>query len=176
MAFPYTWGTRAEEVTASYPCDDLCPRAEASYFRSVTVEAPAQVAFRWLCQLRVAPYSYDWIDHWGRRSPRHLTPGLERLGVGQRVMRIFELQAFELGRSLTIVNRVRGGARGLFGEVWVSYLVVPETEGSCRLLAKVLVGYPEGPVGWLARRLLPAGDWIMMRRQLLNLKALAERD
>ncbi|MCX5731216.1 MAG: hypothetical protein NTY18_07665 [Deltaproteobacteria bacterium] len=34
----------------------------------VTVAAPATVLFRWLCQLRVAPYSYDRLDD---GSPRH---------------------------------------------------------------------------------------------------------
>jgi hypothetical protein len=45
---------------------------------------------------------------------------------GQSVMTFFELVDFEPGRSLTIVNRVRRGARPPFGEVWVSYLVRPE--------------------------------------------------
>jgi hypothetical protein len=36
------------------------------------------------------------------------------------------------------------------------------------------VKYPRGPIGWIERLALPWGDLIMMRRQLLNFKGLAE--
>jgi hypothetical protein len=42
------------------------------------------------------------------------------------------------------------------------------------LLAKLRVGYPRGLAGWLMRIVLPPGDLVMMRRQLLTLKRLAE--
>jgi hypothetical protein len=58
----------------------------------------------------------------------------------------------------------------------VSYVVEPAGAGESRLLAKLLVRYPMGTLGWLMRAVLPPGDLIMMRRQLLNLKALAEGD
>lgn len=36
------------------------------------------------------------------------------------------------------------------------------------------VRYPRSPIGGAMRVLLPPGDLVMMRRQLLNLKRLAE--
>ena len=122
----------------------------------------------------MAPYSYDWIDNLGRQSPQQLTPGLEELQTGQTVMTMFELRDFAPGRCITVVSKQRQGARWLFGEVWVSYLIIPQNDRDCRLLAKLLVQFPRGPLGVLMRLVLPLGDLIMMRRQFLNLKRLAE--
>ncbi len=152
-----------------FPCDALLPGADAALFRAVDVDAQPAVTFRWLCQLRAAPYSYDCIDNWGRTSPRTLTPGLEALAVGQAVMTIFDLAAFETDRHLTLVLR-RG--RALFGDVVCTYLVVPRAPGCSRIVVKMLVRY----AGFrrVAGRLFPLGDLVMMRKQLLTLKRLAE--
>jgi hypothetical protein len=179
------WGSSEEERDANYPCDALIERPDRVLFRAVDVVAPADLVFRWLCQLRRAPYSYDWIDNLGRRSPRQLTPGLDRLEVGQSIATIFRLAAFEEGRSITF-----GADTGLLGRVAMTYRAVPvgpgadagagagadATTGSCRLVVKLAFAWPPGLLGPVIRTLLPAGDLVMMRRQLLNLKALAERD
>jgi hypothetical protein len=87
----------------SFPCDRYLSPFDGAYFRAVAVHAPAPVVFRWLCQLRVAPYSYDWIDNFGRQSPRQLIAGLENLKVGQSVMTIFQLVDFEPNRHVTLL-------------------------------------------------------------------------
>lgn len=167
------WGSTARERAAPYPCDGLIDAADAAYFRAVDVDAPAAVVFRWLCQLRAAPYSYDWIDNFGRESPRDLIPGLEELARGQRVMRMFELVDFEPDRHLTIVL-ADATSRGVFGDLACTYAVTAGLRARSRIVVKLVIGYPRGPIGWVMRPLLPIGDLIMMRRQLLNLKRLAE--
>lgn len=167
-----TWGTTAQERERPYPCDRHLPDADLACWRGMDVHAPTPVVFRWLCQLRVAPYSYDWIDNFGRRSPRALIPGLEHLEVGQRFMTAFELVEFEESRHVTL-GLAR--PRRVFGDVALTYEAVPVGDDRSRLLAKLLW---RGR-GW-RRRLLPQpaalADLVMMRKQFLNLRRLAEAD
>lgn len=125
--------------------------------------------------MRAAPYSYDWIDNGGRRSPRTLTPGLEELAIGQTFMTIFELASFAQNEHITLRTRAGGPLARAFGDIVCTYRVVPLAGDRCRLLVKLHVRYPRGLYGAVLRALLPWGDLVMMRRQLLNLKALAER-
>jgi hypothetical protein len=166
-----TWGTTKAERQLVFPCDGLVPQADSYLYRGVTINAAPEIIFRWLCQLRVAPYSYDWIDNAGRRSPPELIPGLDRLEIGQDVMTIFTLVDFRPNEHLTI--RMKPSPSSFFGDIAVSYLIVPKA-GSCRLLVKLVCKAPRTLRGRLMRHLLPWGDLIMMRKQLLNLKQLAE--
>ena len=168
---PLSWGADAAERGASLPCDALLPDADLVLHRAVDVAAPAERTFRWLCQLRVAPYSYDWVDNLGRRSPRTLTPGLDRLAVGQPVMTIFTLESFVAGEHLTLrLTHPRG--RRLFGTIVGTYAVRSRGPDASRLLVRLRVAGLD-PV---RRRALPWGDLLMMRKQLRTLASLAERD
>jgi hypothetical protein len=171
VRFVNEWGSTAEERADAWPCDPFLPDANLALYRSVDVAAPAAVAFRWLCQLKVAPYSYDWLDNRGRRSPRTLTPGLDDLAVGQRVMRIFDLIDFTPGEQITL--RARGE---LFGRLVVTYRVYATSAATSRLAVKLLVCHRRDPLGLLWKLALPAGDLVMMRRQLLTLAHLAEAE
>jgi len=174
VSIAYTWGTEDAERRLPFPCDRYVAQAEAAYFRGITVRAKPATLFRWLCQMRVAPYSYDWIDNGGRRSPRTLTPGLDELAVGQSMMRIFTLVDFVKDRHLTLRIKHGTSAGSLFGDLALTYLIVPEGPERCRLLVKIVAGYPRRLTGALMRWGLPWGDLVMMRRQLLNFKTLAE--
>src|SRR5881296_2630938 len=163
-----SWGVSPEEKLRAFPCDRFVKDFDASIYRGVSIQTPPSVVFRWLCQMRVAPYSYDWIDNRGRKSPRVLTQGVERLEHGQ-IMLGFELVEFEQDQHLTL----QGGSPFL-GYGVGSYMIVPISKDTCRLLVKMVIKYPKGPRGLVARLIMPWGDMIMMRRQLLNFKELSE--
>ena len=162
------WGSTPEERARPFPCDRYLPDADDVLDRAVDVSALPEMLFRWLCQLRAAPYSYDWIDNRGRRSPHVLTTGLEQLEAGQRFMTIFRLVEFEPGRSITVLHDGRW-----FGRVAGSYEVAEEGRAASSIVAPARV-LPAGPGSSPPPPMLPAGDLVMMRRQLLNLKGLAE--
>jgi len=155
------WGSTPQERALDLPCDELVPGARLVLHRAVDVDAPPEVVFRWLCQMRVAPYSYDLIDNLGRRSPRELTPGLDRLEVGQRFL-IFRLASFEPGAHVTLEHH-----GPVFGDLGITYAVMPGT----RLVMRVVCNPPRVP---LVGHVLALGDFVMARRQLLNFKRLAE--
>ncbi|MDT0275251.1 hypothetical protein [Blastococcus goldschmidtiae] len=133
----------------------------------MTVHATAADLWPWVAQIRLAPYSYDWIDNLGHRSPQELrdlaepAPGQHFTTAGGR----------PAGRILSVDPGVQ-----LTGEIMgavMSYVLVPvgdATDGPTRLLVKIAGGHGR----WIAP-LLSVGDLVMARRQLLNLKRLAER-
>ena len=124
---------------------------------------PARVWAR-VRQVRIAPYSYDLVDNLGRRSPRELRdvpeprpgdPFTRALGRDQ-------------GRVVAVVPGEELTARIMGAHM--SYAVLPQGS-STRLVLKVVMGAHR----WLAPA-VSVGDLVMARKQLLNLKRLAEAD
>jgi hypothetical protein len=158
------WGVSDSEVLRSYPCDDLVASPTLQAWRGVSVEAPAEAVWPWVVQIRLAPYSYDWIDNLGRRSPQKLA-GLPEPRAGDRFTtaggrELGQIVSVEVGKQLTAT---------IMG-VFMSYVLVPGDHGTTRLLLKV--------AGRTSRWIAPAlsvGDLVMARRQLLNLRQLSER-
>jgi len=203
IGIAHTWGSTAAERAAPFPCDARFPDTDEALFRALDVAAPAPLVFRWLCQLRAAPYidfqiknwnplaslpchvanrspdhflndhSYDWLDNGGRRSPRRLTPGSDKLAPGQRFMFIFRLVAFARDEHLTLM--LGGPGAVLFGEAAITYRVIAVDDARSRIVVKLLLRYPFWGRWRVLRTLFAWGDLIMMRKQLRTLGGLAER-
>jgi hypothetical protein len=168
---PEHWGTTDAERSRHTPADAVVPVPRARWTRAVPSSASPEALWRWVCQLTVAPYSYDLIDNAGRASPRSLTPGADDLRVGQRLLVLFVIDGFVPGEQLTLRRRRRG--TGPVAEFAITYAVAPAPAGS-RLVAMVTVDGTRR--GGLLRHLLAWGDLIMMRRQLRTLATLAAQE
>lgn len=172
-----TWGMASHELDIIFPCDnwEIEYDPACTVYRGITIEASPDIVFKWISQFSIAPYSYDWIDNRGRISPRRLIPDLPPLVAGQIIWGIFELIAFEINKSLTLRAAPSGCRKFQFEDFIMSYLIYPQTDQSCRLLVKGLVKYRSNLAGRIIECLMPGLDLIMMRKQLLNIKMLAER-
>lgn len=156
------WGVTAAEVARRYPCDDVVPQPSLQAWRAVTVAATPSAVWPWVVQIRLAPYSYDLVDNLGRRSPRRLIGLRDPLpgdpfttAVGRAVGEVLSVT-----REHQLTGRIAGAV--------MSYVLEPDGNHTRLLLKIVSSRYrATGP-------LLSIGDLVMARRQLLNLKALAE--
>lgn len=122
------------EILRSCPRDAFVASPTLRAWRGVRVEAPAAAVWPWVAQVRIAPYSYDWIDNPGRRSPRELI-GLPEPQAGDRFTTAAgrwgagRIVSVDPGRQLT------GTIRGAF----MSYVLVPQQPDVTRLLLKLVV-------------------------------------
>ncbi|WP_328387432.1 polyketide cyclase [Nocardia sp. NBC_00416] len=158
------WGVNDSEIMRSYPCDDFVTAPALEVWRGVTVQAPSDAVWPWVTQVRLAPYSYDWIDNLGRRSPGELV-ALPEPHVGERFTtacgrRLGRIVSVDPGNAMT----------GTILSAVMSYVLVAEGHSTTRLLLKLVMQTNR----WVALG-LSVGDLAMARRQLLNLKLLAER-
>lgn len=169
---PWAWGSPGPvEVPEEWQGKDG-PGVRVAV-RAVETSAEPETLFLWLCQLRRAPYSYDWIDNFGRRSPRTPDPSMTDVEVGQSVMTIFSLTAYVPGEML-VLRMDPGWAIRIFGDITVRYDIEPVVDSRSRLRAILWMPSPGGPLGGMRRYLLAWGDLLMMRKQLLVLRVLAE--
>lgn len=168
----HAWGTTEEERSLSFPCDWYVPPPTGCYYRAIDVLAPKEIVYRWLCQLRVAPYSYDWFDNFGRQSPRQLTPGVERLSPGQRIFFSFRVVDFEENEQITMQVAL---LEWFLEKVALTYRVVPSGPSSCRIVSKLTGGETGTFINRLQGDYYPIGELPLMRKQLRTFKYLAER-
>jgi hypothetical protein len=185
-----SWGTTEKEREGRFPIDDLIEPGGQVLFRGITIRQPCDRVWSWLGQLRLAPYSYDWLDNGFRRSPRRLV-GLPPMTVGDDFMVWLNIAEVDPGKTLTALCRsyaelkprrrwfqrmVQKPGFLLFNLEWVglSYRLVPVAPGETRLLVKLRWKCRDNFLRRLTCLWFEIADFIMMRKQLRTLKKLAE--
>jgi len=172
------WGATSAEVRAPMPGDEIVPRASFNATRAITIGAPPAAVWPWIVQLgfgRAGFYSYDLFDNAGRPSADHILPEFQHPRVGDWVPMAATVNE-------TTAFRVKAFATGEWllwdkpESTW-SWKLVPLEGGRTRLVTRLKQHNDWGsPVMALVTVILfEFGDFPMMRRLLLGVRARAER-
>jgi hypothetical protein len=144
--------------------------------RCIEVSANASDIFVWLKQLRIAPYSYDFIDNRGRKSPDYIIENLPPLKVNTHYLLAFHIFEFEENSFIAcrfcepINPPLDLYMKGLFIEYRIA-----EQGTKTKLWCKIK-GYFNTDIsskGFFF--VFSVVNKIMMARQLKNIKKLSER-
>lgn len=176
---PWTmrWGATDDEVARRMPGDDVVGRADFNATRAITIHARPQHIWPWLVQIgsgRAGWYSYDRIDNGGVPSSAVIVPELQHLAVGDLVPMV-------PGKNVGVwVKEFEPNCRMLWwdrkGEYTWEWQLDPVDDESTRLVTRLRATYP--PL-WSSKTpyvlLATTGDIVMIRKELLGIKARAER-
>jgi hypothetical protein len=184
------WGATDEDVSRTWPGDEMAPMPASLATRSVTIHSPAEEVWPWIVQIgqdRGGFYSYTWLENlFGARihnADRILPEGQsrkvgdtvwmtphERYG-GKGCMRVARLDP---GRAMVLVSpddyetvlKTGVAPRG----VW-SFILDSIDERTTRLIVDSRSGPKEGPGRYL---IFDPAHFIMERKMMLGIKDRAE--
>jgi hypothetical protein len=160
------------------PGDEIVPNASFNATRAMTIDAPPEKVWPWIVQMgyrRAGFYTYDVLDNAGYESADRILPEYQDPKVGDWMpmskkvneTTAFRVKSFETNRWLLWDKP---------DSTW-SWKVLPLEGDRTRLITRLKQRYAwEKPAAALsALVLLELGDFAMIRRVLMGIKARAER-
>jgi hypothetical protein len=144
--------------------------------RSIEIKAGASAIFTWLKQLRIAPYSYDFVDNRFRKSPEYIIENLPPLNVNTHFLLAFHLFRFEENSFIVcrFCQPVNPPVNKYLKDLFIEYRITEQGPVS-RLQCKIK-GYLNDDIysrGFFF--IFSLVNRIMMTRQLRNIKKLSEK-
>ncbi len=172
------WGATNSEVRAAMPGDELVPTASFNATRAITIDAQPDDVWPWIVQLgfgRAGFYSYDLFDNAARPSATRILREFQQPRAGDWVpmaskvneTTAFRIKAFETNEWLLWEKP---------NSTW-SWKLVSLDAGGTRLITRLKQHNDwDRPLMALTTVILfEFGDFPMMRRLLLGVKARAEQ-
>jgi hypothetical protein len=143
--------------------------------RSIEIHASASDIFVWLKQLRIAPYSYDFLDNRCRKSPDYLIENLPPLKVNTHFLLAFHI--FEFEENSFIVCRfcepINPPVNLYMKDLFIEYRIIEQ--GTKSKLCCKIKGYINTDISSKGFFFIySVVNKIMMARQLKNIKKLSE--
>jgi hypothetical protein len=165
------WGANPDELGRELPGDENLPEQGSEILRAVTIEAPPERVWPWLAQIgqdRAGFYSYEGLENLAgceMRNADRVHPEWQHREVGETILLHpsggLEVAVFEPGRAFGLRN-------------WGTFVLESPTPGRTRLMIRERM--PAGAFAAAYAALLEIPHFIMERRMLLSIKAIAERD
>jgi hypothetical protein len=183
LAHPFHrhWGARESELAMALPGD--WPNRNAAYEadHAITIHAPPEAIWPWLAQMgqdRGGFYSYDTLENVAGldiHSADRIHPEWQSRELGDLVRAAppgwLGIQS-DVGWTIDVFEPNR--AFGMQG--WGKFVLVPQPDGTTRLIARCKMGDPKFPA-WgavLNFTLLDLPHFVMERKQLLGIQWRAE--
>jgi hypothetical protein len=190
----WRWHATRQESKRDLPGDGQIPEARNPATHGITIEASREAVWPWLVQMgceRAGWYSWDRLDNGGRPSAERLVPELQATKVGEVLparpghpegFEVLELEApetFVLGTyfNYTKLAQLEWSEARPSRFLRATWVFVLEELGPARTRLLVRTRGLVRPI-WLdllMKAFFGPAHLIMQRKQLLNLKARAER-
>jgi hypothetical protein len=184
------WGATPDELTRTWPGDELVPKTASVTTRAVTIHAPAAAVWPWLTQIgqdRGGFYSYSWLENlFGARirNADRLLPGFGSRQVGDTVWMAppqryggrgcSRVARVEPGRSMVLVSpkdfdkAIRTG-RAPHG-TW-AFILEPIDAQTTRLIVRSRSGRFVSPGRFLV---FDPAHFVMERKMMLGIRDRVE--
>jgi hypothetical protein len=169
------WGATPADRSTAMAGDELIIRPHFTATRAITIDAPPDAVWPWIVQMgygRACWYSYDRLDNRGRRSADHIEPRWQDVRLGDPVPMsagVDDRTAFHVFPFAPCHLMVWAKSDA----TW-SWRLEPTVTGETRLITRIRARYV-GIAALVGVPLMEIGDFPMMRRCLLGIKARAER-
>ncbi|TVR71750.1 MAG: hypothetical protein EA415_11035 [Sphaerobacteraceae bacterium] len=189
------WGATEAEVRAELPGEWVSPSPQYQARRGITINAPAEVVWRWLIQIgqgRGGFYSYDWLENLFSleiHSTDRIVPEFQALALGDFIaaepnhVAGWRVTEIDTGKSLVLTVSIEESASpdapqldpDAFSGIWI-FQLNPIDTSSCRLIADFRADFESGPLpAALLALLLEPVHFIMERKMLHGIRERAER-
>jgi hypothetical protein len=179
------WGATDDEVQMPLPGDSIVAKPNMDTTRAITIEATPEDIWPWIVQIgkgRGGLYSYDWLDkafgYLDQASSEEILPQFQTLKAGD----VIPIGCDESTDDDFFVHEVRplkalvigANAEAFRERVSWAMVLLPISKSRTRLIMRVRADIELDLKGILLYGLLDPAAFIMLRKQMLNIKCLAE--
>jgi hypothetical protein len=143
--------------------------------RHIEISAGASDIYVWLKQLRIAPYSYDFLDNRGIRSPEYIIENLPPLRINSHFLLVFHILGFEENRFIAgrFCVPVNPPVNLVMKEMFIEYRIQGTGSGAV-LWCKIKGRFKNDVVSKGFFDIFSAVNKVMTKRQFRRIKDLSE--